>query len=320
VKALLAPTLAQPEKSSTTLFSSGPFIKAWASGVGGGWYPISVSVGEEAPRNVMHGVATRGRWGQISGQFGPAGLYANLSPFPEHCEERIRETIREFQRQRFLSVTWNVRFDHSMLATALHNAGLPSQSGTTHVLPLLEKHEVLFSRYRQTRRNEIRQCYRKGVQVRRALGYEDAVAYSKVHERLTQHKEGFESKYPTSLICELVKLRDHVILLLAEYEGKIIAGALFFWDGDSMMYWHGASDRDYTRCFASGALVDRGIQIACEKGFHTFNLGRSGTDSLRQFKASFGAEARTVYAFAIALSGPLPFRIAAKVRRWFRVS
>jgi hypothetical protein len=313
------PLLAQPEESATTLFSTEPFVNAWISGLGGGLHPISVSVGSGLLRSVMYGVAVRGRLGYSSAQFGPAGLYANLSPFPSNCEERIRETIREFQRQRLLSVTWNVRFDHTVLAEALHTAGLACQSGTTHIIPLLEKHEVLFSRYRPTRRNEIRQCHRKGIQIRRALGYEDAVAYCQVHERLAQQKEGFNINYPTSLICELVKLREYVILLVAEYEGKIIAGALFFVDGDSMMYWHGASDRDYARLFASGALVDRGIQIACEKGCQSFNMGGSGTDALREYKTSFGAAERTVYAFTVALSAPLPVRIVAKIRNCFHV-
>jgi len=316
----VAPTLAPPEENSATLFSSEPFIKAWVSGVGGGRYPISVAVGDEPFRSVMHGVATRGRWGHASGQFGPAGLYANLSPFPEHCDGQVGETVRALQRQGLMSVTWNVRFDHSMLASALQKAGFHFQLATTHVLPLLEKQEVLFSRYRQTRRNEIRRCHRKGVQIRRALGYEATAAYCQVHERLSHQKKGFVIKYSTSLICELVKLEDQVILLVAEYEGKIIAGALFFADGDSMMYWHGASDRDYARLFASGALIDRGIQIACERKCRTFNMGGSGTDSLREFKASFGAEVRTGYAFTISLRERLPFRIAAQMRRWCRVS
>jgi hypothetical protein len=311
--------LAQPEESESTMFSTEPFVNAWISGLGGGWHPISVSVGSGLSKSVMYGVAVRGRWGYSSAQFGPAGLYANLSPFPACFEERINDAIREFQRKRLLSVTWNVRFDHDRLAAAMRKAGHLCKSGTTHVIPLLGDHEVVFSHYRPTRRNEIRQCHRKGVQIRRALGYEDVIAYCQVHERLAQQKEGFNIKYPTSLICELVKLREHVILLVAEYEGKIIAGSLFFVDGDSMMYWHGASDRDYSRLFASGALVDRGIQIACEKGCQSFNMGGSCTDALREFKTSFGAAERTVYAFTVALNSPLPFRIVAKVRNCLHV-
>jgi lipid II:glycine glycyltransferase (peptidoglycan interpeptide bridge formation enzyme) len=274
-----------------------------------------ISVGEGLSHSVMHGVATPCGSGYANGEFGPDGLYACPHPFHADTEDRISETIHEFQRNRLLSVRWNVRFDHGMLSTQLQKAGFPAQIANTQVLDLRRKHEEIFANYRQTRRNEIRKCQRQRVDIRRAWSYDEVIAYCRVHEKLAHQKIGFIVTYPVNLVHELVKLRDDVVLLVADFEGQIVAGALFFIDGDSMFYWHGAADRDHARLFAAGALVDQGIQIACEKGLSSFNLGGSSTDSLRDFKESFGATIRQVWAFSVALRQPLPLRIKSLLAR-----
>ena len=81
-------------------------------------------------------------------------------------------------------------------------------------------------------------------------------------------------------------------LLIAEVNDQIIGGAFFIRDGDCLMYWHGAADRDFASYGAERRAVDRGIQLAIAEGMRTVNFGASSSDSLRSFKASFGAEPR----------------------------
>jgi predicted N-acyltransferase len=194
----------------------------------------------------------------------------------------------------------NIRFDHGELAAQLQSVGLSPERTTTHVLSLNKSHNELFAAYRRNTRQEVRRCTRKyGVQIRQVVNDEDVTKYCSIHEKLAQQKEGFLVKYPFSLISELVKLREHVILLVAEVEGRIVAGTLFIRDGDSMLAWHSAADRDYARLDVSPALMDRGIQMALELGLTMFNLGASITDSLRFFKTSFGAVPRDCWHFRI---------------------
>jgi lipid II:glycine glycyltransferase (peptidoglycan interpeptide bridge formation enzyme) len=305
------------EVNYTTLFSSEIFVNAWVRGMGQSRYPIKVSMGGGLSQHVIHGVATPCGFGYANGEFAPDGLYVSPSSSWAYSEEKLCEAVREFQRQPFLSVIWNVRFDHATIARRFQASGLSLHVSTTHVLSLDEKYEQIFAGYNTTRRNQLRKSRRRGIEIRRTLNDEDIVAYCEIHKKLAKQKSGFKIKYSVNLIREMVALHDHAILLVADYERRVTGGALFFLDGESMLYWHGAADREYGHLFASCALLDRGIQIACENGLKTFNFGGSATDSLREFKESFGARSRPVWTFAIAKRKPLVVRIRNKLGRLY---
>ena len=86
------------------------------------------------------------------------------------------------------------------------------------------------------------------------------------------------------------RLGDSVRLLLAEFEGRVIAGGLFFRDGHSVLYWHGASDRTHSERFASRPLFDEAIRWGNDIGATSVNLGGSaGVASVERFKSMWGA-------------------------------
>lgn len=263
----------------------------------------------------MWGVATPCFRRFRTAEFGPAGLYACPSPFSEIAKDEVNELVDGLKCQGILSVAWNVRFDHHLLAHRLMECDFSFSRSTTHVLVLDRPHKKLFSAYRPTRRNEIRRSFRQGLIVRRAVEHRDVASYCAVHDKLAKQKAGFRVKYPAGLIHEFVGLRDETILLVAQVGETIVAGALFFLDGDSMLYWHGAADREYSRWFATGALVDTAIKLACERHLATFNLGGSGTDSLRDYKESFGATTRDNWNFNITISKPFILRFRNAMRR-----
>jgi lipid II:glycine glycyltransferase (peptidoglycan interpeptide bridge formation enzyme) len=118
---------------------------------------------------------------------------------------------------------------------------------------------------------------------------DEVEAYCRLHEKLEAAKN-FRVRYPAGLIHALLGLPNVATLLVAEVNDQVIGGAFFIRDGDCLMYWHGAADRDFASYVPSGALVDRGIQLAIAEGMRTVNFGASASDSLRSFKASFGAE------------------------------
>lgn len=303
--------------SCETFFSSERFVKAWVAGWGQNRRPIVLNVRDGSRESVTHGVARLSRFGFAHAEFGPEGLYA--SPSPNWCDDEgvINRACAELERLRVYSLAWNVRFDHGSLAIQLQKAGFSCRMAETNVLSLEKKHEDLFKGYRQTRRNEIRRFFRQGAKIQRAHTPAEVHAYCRVHQKLARQKKGFEIKHPVTLIEELVKLRDDVILLLAEFEDKIVAGALFFIDGNSMLYWHGAADREFAHLFPAGALVDKGIQTACEHGLETFNFGGSGTVSLAQFKESFSANTREVWNFFVTLKKPFLLTLSNGLKKFY---
>lgn len=285
---------------SRTFFSSEAFVKAWVSGHGMSTRPITIDLGSDTAQSFIHGIVKPWSGGVVA-EFSVDGLYACPEPLLANSGNELARALRELIRNEFLWVVLNVRFDHEDLASQLQDADLSPVENICHVLKLDKSHDELFAAYRRTTRQEIKRCTRKyGVQIRRAINDEDVAKYCAVHEKLARQKKGFRVKYPYSLISELLKLREHATLLIGEYEGQVVAGTLFFRDGDSMLAWHSAADREYAHLDISPAIMDSGIQLACELGLTTFNLGASRTDSLRFFKTSFGAVPRKNWYFCLS--------------------
>ena len=125
---------------------------------------------------------------------------------------------------------------------------------------------------------------------------EDVSAYYAIHRELSDQKERTED-YPLRLFVELASLEE-THLLLAEHRGQVIGGAVFFLDGNSLFYWHGASSRAHAGVFPTCAIFDHAIRMAVESRLATVNLGASlGVSSLEQFKASWGASPHNYWKF-----------------------
>src|SRR5262249_8267364 len=151
------------------------------------------------------------------------------------------------------------RFDQEPFSAGLASLGLESERVSTQVLELADSYEKTFGGYNATIRNQVRRSRKEGVVVREVAGVSDVLAYYDVHTRLVKQRGGYRSIYPVKLFLNLTKLHDTVRLLVAEWQHKIIAGGVFFHDGCSVMYWHSAADREFSKVFPSCLVVDEAI-------------------------------------------------------------
>jgi len=87
-------------------------------------------------------------------------------------------------------------------------------------------------------------------------------------------------------------------LLLAEYEGAIIAGMVLFVSGPTIRYAYGASDERYLYLAPNDLLMWTAIKLGCTLGCQTLDMGRTACDNqgLMEFKRRWGA-----------LKEPLPY-------------
>lgn len=286
------------KKSSETFFSTLDFAQAWSISLGGDYRTIALPVRGSGPPRTMYGIEFAGSYGRRSILLGPYGVYASPGWGRLLEQSTLKNLVASLTTVRTESFVWNVRFDHAPLAEGLSSLGLKSQQTVTHILQLDSDYDRIFSGYNATRRNEVRRAYRSGVVVREAIGPQCVREYYRIHTSLAEQKGNYKSVYPAELFLELHKIRDYTRFLVAEYEGRIIAGGLFFRDGDSVMYWHAASDRDFSRQYPSCAVLDHAIRWACESGATFFNFGGSGgIPSLEQFKSSWGAGAESNWMF-----------------------
>jgi len=190
-----------------------------------------------------------------------------------------------------------VRFDHQSLAERLSSFGFKQVQHPTHVLDLSPGYEQVFSKFSATIRNQIRSARRKGVRIERVYDEASVRAYHAIYMTLVEdQKRGW--RYPVDLFLELAKEKASTFFLMVVAEEKIVGGGIFFYDGCSMRYWHGAAERTYSNLFPTSLLVDHAIRQGCEAGKSFFGFGGSaGKASLEQFKSYWGAERKLYWEF-----------------------
>jgi lipid II:glycine glycyltransferase (peptidoglycan interpeptide bridge formation enzyme) len=80
-------------------------------------------------------------------------------------------------------------------------------------------------------------------------------------------------------------------VLLAEYQGAVIAGMILFASGTTMRYAYGASDEAYLHLAPNNLLMWTAILQGCAEGYQLLDMGRTACDNdgLMEFKRRWGA-------------------------------
>jgi hypothetical protein len=302
----------QPD-NGPTLFSQARFIDAIVRAVGDSCRPIELQ--SHKSQSAIFGVETVLPFGRRAIALAPFGLYAHPSDC-NHLYETVQSVVAQLKTLSTTAFEWNVRYDHGPLAHGLIQLGIPFSRSITHALTLENDYETSFAKFNSTTRNLVRHAKREGVVVRRTQRPNDIAAYYQIHTKLASSKGNYGSVYPLAIFDELVKLSEDVVLLVAEVDNSIAGGALFFRDGDTLLYWHAAVDRQYSRQAPSYAILDFAVRMAHDESRRGLNLGGSnGIVSLEQFKAKWGAQPQ--YCWRFTWRNPL-WRLVAKIRSIWR--
>jgi hypothetical protein len=244
----------------------------------------------------MYALEEVDRFGRREIALGPFGLYASPGWDRELHPAVVKRIVERLTGIRTTHLVWTVRFDHRSLADALTSCGLKSRQYATHVLPLDEPYDRIFSRFTPTIRNQIRRAQREGVTVE-AINDEPCLReYYAIYEQLADAQRR-AWRYPFELFQQLLAIKGGVRILGAFHHGRMLGGGVFIHDGCSERYWHGAAYRD-TRLFPTCAILDRAIREACANDATFFGFGGSiGNPSLEQFKTFWGAKREPYWEF-----------------------
>ena len=98
-------------------------------------------------------------------------------------------------------------------------------------------------------------------------------------------------------IHEHIIAKGHGFVVLGYYQGKAIAGGMYFQFGEKAIYKFGASDKFYQHLRANNAVMWEAIQWYSGNNFKEFCFGRTEPENegLLQFKNGWGAEQRKIY-------------------------
>jgi len=161
------------------------------------------------------------------------------------------------------------------------------------LLPLSANPDRAWSSLRKPVQHQVKKSEKLGVQVRTAQNREDMKHYYRLHLQTRSKKHGMPAQ-PEGYFLGLwdaFAASGAVQLLLAEYEGTVIAGMVLLASGSTIRYAYGASHEQFLKLAPNNLLMWTAIKLGCTGGYQTLDMGRTARDNegLMEFKRRWGA-------------------------------
>jgi FemAB-related protein (PEP-CTERM system-associated) len=152
----------------------------------------------------------------------------------------------------------------------------------------------VWSKLRKPVQHQIKKARKMGVQARITASREEVEHYYRLHLLTRSKKQGMPTQ-PRSFfygLWDAFAANEAMQVLLAEHEGKVIAGMVLLAAGDTIRYAYGASDERYLQLAPNNLLMWTAIEWACTHGYRVLDLGRTARDNegLMEYKRRWGAE------------------------------
>lgn len=170
---------------------------------------------------------------------------------------------------------------------------IPRNYHFLYVLDLKPDIDILSKSFHDSVRRGIRQAEKRGVIARMTRAEADLNHFYKLNVA-TRKKLGVLPQ-PYAFFKALFR---HVIsqnlgfMLMAEWEGKVIAGVLFLTYKDTIYYKFNASDEEHLQKRPNHLIIWESIRYAFAHNYKHLDLGRCSLEeeSLRTFKSRWGAK------------------------------
>ncbi len=177
---------------------------------------------------------------------------------------------------------------------------------TRWVVPLSADTQAVWKRVKSPAQRQVKKAAKQGITVRVGESAGDMDTYHRLHLLTRSRKHGMpaQSRRYFRELWETFGATGGVRLLLAEYNGSVVAGMVLLVSGAMVRYAYGASDERFLGLGPNDALMWEAISWASSAGYTRFDMGRTAKDNpgLAQFKRSWGA-----------VEEPLPYYYAPEV-------
>lgn len=180
---------------------------------------------------------------------------------------------------------------------------LPAYAGLTKInqhvrfsIPLYNDPDILWNRFKKRGRHGVRKAGKEGVTSRFSDDIRDLQTFYEIFAH-TRKRLGIPV-FPLEFFVSLrEKMPDSFKLILAEYEGKTVAGAVFFEYNGTLTYAYAGSLKKYNIHRPSSLIIWEAIKYGCERGLKELDLGadHESQKSLLKFKEQWGAVKRPFY-------------------------
>lgn len=218
----------------------------------------------------------------VPGVYG--GLISNKRLIPEQVDEIYNHVVKKCSNLRVIG---NPYIEHNMPAF-FHKDDM-----FTHVLDLENGFETIWKNYSKGHRYNIRKAKKDGVYIKLGESLEDYKAYYNIYQdSLKRWGDKATSRYKFNLFENIYNSKSkNIKLFLALVDKKIISGALLFYCGNHIVWWHGATLSDFFKHYPANFLQNEIIKESCESGHKYYDLNPSGGhEGVMKFKDGFGAK------------------------------
>ena len=166
-----------------------------------------------------------------------------------------------------------------------------------HTLNCSRNQDQIFSAFRGSTKRNIKKAIREGISIEISHSPEAVREFTKMN-CLTRKKHGL----PPQPSIFFKKVHEHIIannlgfVILASYNKKIIAGAIFFYFGNKALFKYGASDLRYQHLRPNNLIMWEAIKWFAKNGYQSLCFGRTepANKGLLQFKRGWGSEEHSV--------------------------
>lgn len=255
----------------------------------------------------VHTLTTTNTNGEISGFLPVCTMHSPITgkrmvalPFSDHCplladdmtsaQQLIDQAqcLADEQGARYLELRTGT---HPMLAerTDLVESALYVR----WLLPLQSDLDVVWAGLSKSVKGMIKKSQKIGVTVRRIEKREEIAHYYRLHLETRSKKHGMPTqpqRFFTGL-WDAFAASGALQVLLAEHEGKVIAGMILLASGSTIRDAYSASDASALSMAPNNVLMWQAITWGCAHGFKTLDMGRTAYDNegLMAFKRRWGA-------------------------------
>jgi hypothetical protein len=177
------------------------------------------------------------------------------------------------------------------------NDCLPLTRYIEHRLSLNDSEEVIYKRFKDSLKRNIKKSINEKVEVRIRNHPDDLLEFIRLN-RMTRKKHGLPPQ-PDSFFNSIFKefAENQCYTGVALYQDKVIAASVFLGIRQEILYKYGASDYHYQSLRANNLLMWEAIRFFKKAGYQRFSFGRTYPEhqGLMQFKNSFTEERNDIY-------------------------
>jgi hypothetical protein len=186
----------------------------------------------------------------------------------------------------------------------------------TVVLPLSQGSQNLWSNLKGVCRKAIRKAWKENVKVEEATDKSFLDVYYAMAAD-TYRKSNRLPPYSIrdySTVWDILRPVSRIKVLLAKYEGQVVAGVIFLCFGDKVYGWDGASFPAYYELNSNNLLHWTLIEWAASNGLTQYDMMGANIPSIARFKMSFGGKLQAyTYAYKDAT---VPAYIGRRLYGW----